>query len=104
MDVASEARALAPIVWLIGKVQSGKSSIVQVLTDSTDAEIGTGFKACTRTAQVFDFPAEVPILRFLDTRGLGEVPYDPTDDMTFAEQQAHLLLVTMRALIRGRRK
>ena len=98
VNVAPEARRLAPIVWLLGKVQSGKSSIVRVVTDSTAAEIGSGFKACTRTAQVFDFPAEVPILRFLDTRGLGEVAYDPADDMQFAESQAQLLLVTMRAM------
>ena len=92
------ARKIAPVVWLLGKVQSGKSSIVRVLTESSAAEIGSGFKACTRTAQVYDFPADVPILRFLDTRGLGEVAYDPAEDMRFAEQQAHLVLATMRAM------
>ena len=98
LDLSRDARSVAPIVWLIGKVQSGKSSIIRVMTDSSAAEIGSGFKACTRTAQVFDFPTEVPILRFLDTRGLGEVAYDPAEDMHLAEQQAHLLLVTMRAM------
>ena len=80
-DLSRDARNVAPIVWLIGKVQSGKSSIIRVMTDSSAAEIGSGFKACTRTARVFDFPDEVPILRFLDTRGLGEVSYDPAEDM-----------------------
>lgn len=97
-DLSRDARNVAPIVWLIGKVQSGKSSIIRVMTDSSAAEIGSGFKACTRTARVFDFPSEVPILRFLDTRGLGEVSYDPAEDMSLAERQAHLLLVTMRAM------
>ena len=97
-DLSRDARNVAPIVWLIGKVQSGKSSIIRVMTDSSAAEIGSGFKACTRTARVFDFPDEVPILRFLDTRGLGEVSYDPAEDMHLAERQAHLLLVTMRAM------
>src|SRR5262249_31771417 len=36
-----------------------------------------------------------PLLRFLDTRGLGEVDYDPTNDMSWCEQQSHLLLVVM---------
>jgi len=98
ISAVSGERELAPIVWLMGKVQSGKSSIIRVMTDSTSAEIGTGFKRCTTTAQVYDFPIELPMLRFLDTQGIGEVSYDPTDDMRFAEQQAHLLLVTMRAM------
>jgi uncharacterized protein (DUF697 family)/predicted GTPase len=88
---------IAPVVWLIGKVQSGKTSIVRAITQSSHAEIGIGFKACTRSARVFDFPADLPILRFLDTRGLGESAYDPAADLAFAERQAHLLLVTMRA-------
>lgn len=94
----SDTRRVAPIVWLIGKVQSGKTSIVRAITQSSAAEIGTGYKACTRTAKVFDFPAEYPILRFLDTRGLGESNYDPSEDLTVAESQAHLMLVTMRAM------
>ena len=92
-----EVRRVAPVVWLLGKVQSGKTSIVRAITQSSDAEIGNGFRACTRSAQVFDFPADYPILRFLDTRGLGEIAYDSSEDLAFAEQQAHLLLVTMRA-------
>src|SRR4051794_37576495 len=66
------ATAEAPFIWLFGKVQSGKSSIVQRLTGATKAEIGEGFRPMTRSAAVFDFPAEAPLLRFLDTRGLGE--------------------------------
>ena len=101
----SEAEAIketalnnATVVWLVGKVQSGKTSIVRALTGASQAEIGTGFAPCTRTSRVFDFPAEAPVIRFLDTRGLGEASYDPTEDLAFAEGQAHLLLVVMRAL------
>ena len=83
--IAESARRFAPVVWLLGKVQSGKTSIIRVLTQSSDAEIGSGFRACTRTARVFDFPNEAPIIRFLDTRGLGEVAYDPSDDIGFAK-------------------
>ena len=96
--VADRARTLAPLVWLIGKVQSGKTSIVRALTGATDAEIGAGFRACTRTARIFDFPAEAPIIRFLDTRGLGEAAYDPAEDIAFCEDRAHLILAVVKAL------
>src|SRR5262249_28318275 len=62
------------------------------------AEIGTGFKACTKTAAIFDFPPDAPAIRFLDTRGVGEAHYNPDADIKFAEAQAHLLLVVMSAL------
>jgi uncharacterized protein (DUF697 family) len=95
--IAVKAREWAPVVWLLGKVQSGKTSIVRTITGSTDADIGDGYKSCTRTARVFDFPAEAAAIRFLDTRGLGEVAYDPSDDMKFCEGQAHLVLLVMKA-------
>jgi len=96
--VADRARTLAPLVWLIGKVQSGKTSIIRTLTKASDAEIGAGLRACTRTARIFDFPAEAPIIRFLDTRGLGEAAYDPAEDMAFCEDRAHLVLAVVKAL------
>lgn len=96
--VAQKAAAEAPVIWLIGKVQSGKSSIVQAITGASEAEVGSGFRPCTRTARLFDFPAEAPVLRFLDTRGLGEVGYDPREDLKVSESQAHLVLVVLRAM------
>lgn len=96
--IADKARQFAPVVWLVGKVQSGKTSIIRALTQATDAEIGAGFRACTRTARVFDFPDEAPIIRFLDTRGLGEAGYDPAADIAFCEGRAHLLLAVAKAL------
>jgi uncharacterized protein (DUF697 family) len=96
--VAGLASQAAPIIWLIGKVQSGKTSIVKALTQATAAEIGEGYKPCTKTSALFDFPSDAPVIRFLDTRGLGEKGYDPAEDITFHEGQAHLLLVVMRAL------
>jgi len=96
--IATTAAADAPVIWLVGKVQAGKSSIVQAITGSSEAEVGSGFRPCTRSARVFDFPVEAPIVRFLDTRGLGEVGYDPTEDLAILEDKAHLLLVVMRAM------
>ena len=37
------------------------------------------------------------MVRFLDTRGLGEVAYDPTEDIRYCEAQAHLALGVMKA-------
>jgi predicted GTPase len=96
--IADRARQFAPVVWLIGKVQSGKSSIVRVLTQSTEAEVGSGFRACTKMARVFDFPQDAPIIRFLDTRGLGEVTYDPAEDIAFCEGRSHLILAVVKAM------
>ena len=93
--LASEA---APVIWLIGKVQSGKSSIVRALTEASAAEVGLGYKPCTRTAAIFDFPAEAPVIRFLDTRGLGEKGYDPAEDIAFHEARSHLMIAVIKAL------
>ncbi|MBJ7534614.1 GTPase domain-containing protein [Rhodomicrobium vannielii ATCC 17100] len=96
--VAELAKSRAPVIWLIGKVQSGKTSIVRALTGVTAAEVGQGYKPCTRTAQIFDFPSDAPVIRFLDTRGLGEAGYDPAEDIAVHESQAHLILAVMKAL------
>lgn len=94
---AARARQPLPVLWLLGKAQAGKTSIVRALTGSDAAEIGNGFQPCTRTARFYDFPAEAPVARFLDTRGLGEVAYDPADDIHYCESRAHLVLGVMKA-------
>ena len=96
LETAS-ARQPPPVLWLLGKTQSGKTSLIRALTGSSDAEIGNGFKPCTRTARFYDFPAEAPVVRFLDTRGLGEVDYDPEKDIEYCESQAHLVIAVMKA-------
>lgn len=92
----ARARHPLPVIWLIGKTQSGKTSIIRALTGSPAAEIGNGFQPCTATTRLYDFPAEAPLVRFLDTRGLGEVGYDPSADIHYCESQAHLLLAVMK--------
>ncbi len=98
-DQAKEAwiRQLpAPTFWLFGKTQSGKTSILRYLTGA-DAEIGFGFRPTTRQSSTFDFPNEEnPILRVLDTRGIGEISYDADEDIDRFHQQAQLVLVTVR--------
>jgi uncharacterized protein (DUF697 family) len=94
-NVRSRAQMSAPVVWLLGKTGAGKTAIVAALTGDPRATVGEGFEPCTRTAAFYDVPPEVPLLRFLDTRGLGEADYDPAKDIAWCEKQSHLLLVVM---------
>ncbi len=82
-----------PTIWLLGNTGAGKSSLIKALTDGSDIDIGNGFSPCTKSAYVYPFPNEQPIVRFLDTRGLAESHYDPTEDIALATQQGHLLTV-----------
>lgn len=93
---AARARAPVPVIWLLGKTQAGKTSIIRALTGSDAAEIGNGYQPCTRSARFYDFPAGAPVLRFLDTRGLGERAYDPAEDIAFCESSAHLVMVVVK--------
>lgn len=91
-----EYRQHLPVLWLMGKTGAGKSSIIQRLSGDTRAQIGNGFESCTETAAYYDHPAQAPVLRFLDTRGLGEAGYDPQDDLAMARQGSHALLIITR--------
>src|SRR5690242_20111268 len=74
-------RVPVPVFWLLGKTQSGKTSIIKALTGADDAEVGHGFRPCTRTSRRYDFPSpEAALLTFIDTRGLDEPGYDPAED------------------------
>ena len=91
------AAAPAPVLWLVGKTQSGKTSIVRALTGADDAEIGSGFRACTKHTTRYPFPGpEAPVLTFLDTRGLDEPGYDPADDLAAIGPMAHAVLIVCR--------
>ena len=88
-----------PVLWLFGKTGSGKSSIVRYLTGATQAEIGNGFRPQTTNSSRYDFPeSEHPIIRFLDTRGLGEAGYDPNDDLKQFDGSTHVLVVVARVM------
>jgi uncharacterized protein (DUF697 family) len=92
-----EKQAPVPVLWLFGKTGSGKSSVVRYLTGAEQAVVGEGFRPETRRSRQFDFPdSEQPLLRFLDTRGLGEVDYDPSEDIAHFDQTTELIIVTVR--------
>ncbi|PWQ93484.1 YcjF family protein [Leucothrix arctica] len=85
-----------PTLWLVGKTGAGKSTFIQTITGLSSVEVGNGFAPCTKTAQVYNFPQDKPLLRFLDTRGLGEADYDPEDDLEEIGQLGHALVVVMK--------
>lgn len=88
-----------PVFWLFGKTGSGKSSIVRYLTGATAAEIGNGFRPQTKASSEYDFPTrDQPIVKFLDTRGLGEAGYDPAEDLAAFDAQTHVIVVVARVM------
>lgn len=88
-----------PVLWLFGKVQSGKTSIVRALTGAERAQIGDGFRPCTRWTARYEFPnPDFPLAVFLDTRGLGETSYDPREDLEALQNEAHMLVVVVKAM------
>lgn len=95
-EVAALAARPLPVVWLLGKTGAGKSTLVRALTGLPEVVIGNGFAPCTRASAQFDFPQDLPLLRFLDTRGLGEAGYDPAEDLALCRKASHVILVVAR--------
>jgi uncharacterized protein (DUF697 family) len=92
-------RTPVPVFWLFGKTQSGKTSLIKYLTGAEEAEIGHGFRPCTRFSREYQFPTpEAPLLTFLDTRGLDEAGYDPDEDLARFDQSAHVVIVTAKVM------
>lgn len=94
--VAANAAPPIPVLWLLGKTGAGKSSVVRLLTGLSAVEVGNGFSSCTKTATAFEYPTDTPVLRFLDTRGLSEVGYDPSEDLATCESSSHAILALAR--------
>ncbi len=95
-EVRKGVNRTLPVIWLLGRTGAGKSSLIRSLTGLTAAQVGNGFEPCTRTADMFNFPESLPVMRFLDTRGLGETGYDPSDDLKVCEKRSHVLLAVAR--------
>lgn len=89
--------AEAPVLWLLGKTQAGKTSIVAEITSQAHDEVGRGYRPVTKESRMYNFPPEQPVLRFLDTRGLGDcADADPSNDLAQAREQANLLVAVLR--------
>ena len=87
---------LIPTLWLLGKTGAGKSSLVAEITGETEVTVGNGFMPCTKTTDQFLFPEDSPVVRFLDTRGLGEAGYEPENDVRDCLSAASALLVVVK--------
>lgn len=85
-----------PVIWLLGKTGAGKTSVIRQLTGDSSAAIGNGFRPCTSASNAYDFPVAHPIVRFIDTRGLGEADYDPEADVATLGTGSHALLLVIR--------
>ncbi len=58
---------------LMGKPQTGKSSVVRALTGGDDTMVGQGFRPHTQHTTRYAYPNEdLPLLTFVDTVGLGD--------------------------------
>jgi uncharacterized protein (DUF697 family) len=91
-----------PVIWLFGRTQSGKTSLIKYLTGAERAAIGKGFEPCTRFSSRYQFPtAEAPLVSFLDTRGLDEPGYDAAEDLASFDTEAHVVVVTVKAMDHG---
>jgi len=91
-----------PVFWLFGRTQSGKTSLIKFLAGAERAAIGKGFEPCTRFSSRYQFPtAEAPLASFLDTRGLDEPGYDSSEDLARFGSEAHVVVVTVKAMDHG---
>ncbi|WLT38659.1 50S ribosome-binding GTPase [Synechocystis sp. B12] len=78
-DILTQLRRELPTTeaLLIGKPQSGKSSLVRGLTGASAAIVGQGFQPHTQNTARYAYPSpELPLLVFTDTVGLGDLGYD----------------------------
>ncbi len=99
-EILQQVRAELPTTeaLLIGKPQSGKSSIVRGLTGVSADIIGQGFRPHTQNTQRYAYPSdELPLLIFTDTVGLGDTNQATTDIVT--ELTGELKQVSRRARI-----
>jgi uncharacterized protein (DUF697 family)/predicted GTPase len=74
-EILQQVRSSLPTTEaiLVGKPQAGKSSIVRAITGVAPDIIGQGYQPHTRHTERYSFPdAELPLLVFTDTVGLGD--------------------------------
>lgn len=89
---------------LIGKPQTGKSSIVRGLTGVSAEIVGQGFKPHTQNTQRYAYPSEdLPLLIFTDTVGLGDIAHSAEDilaeltaDLETSSAKARILILTVK--------
>lgn len=105
-EILEAVRAKLPTTeaLLLGKPQTGKSSIVRGLTGVSTEIIGQGFRPHTQNTERYAYPSDdLPLLIFTDTVGLGDVKQDTskiieelTDDLETKKELARVLILTVK--------
>jgi len=105
-EILERVRAELPTTeaWLLGKPQSGKSSIVRGLTGVSAEIVGQGFRPHTQHTQRYDYPtSDLPLLVFTDTVGLGDVTQETTvivqelmAELQQRDRRARVLILTVK--------
>jgi uncharacterized protein (DUF697 family)/predicted GTPase len=105
-EILETVRAELPTTeaLLIGKPQTGKSSIVRGLTGVSAEIVGQGFRPHTQHTERYAYPSsELPLLIFTDTVGLGDVNQDTQaviqdliTDLEKSSQCARVLILTVK--------
>lgn len=93
----SRQKEFLPTLWLLGKTGAGKSTLIHALTGDSQVQIGNGFSPCTSTSHSYGFPGDMPLMRFLDTRGLSDASYDAAEDIRACQDRSNALIVVMKA-------
>lgn len=91
-------------VILLGKPQSGKSSIIRGLTGVSADIVGQGFRPHTQHTQQYAYPSDdLPLLVFTDTVGLGDINQDTQrlidellNDLQGKTNRARLFILTVK--------
>jgi uncharacterized protein (DUF697 family)/predicted GTPase len=105
-EILERVRAELPTTeaLLIGKPQSGKSSIVRGLTGVSAEIVGQGFRPHTQNTERYAYPSsDLPLLIFTDTVGLGDVNRETqlvieelVGDLQQQSQCARVLILTVK--------
>jgi uncharacterized protein (DUF697 family)/predicted GTPase len=105
-DILQQVRSSLPTTEaiLVGKPQAGKSSVVRAITGVAPDIIGQGYQPHTRHTERYSFPdAELPLLVFTDTVGLGdgqsetsEVVQELLGTVELDKRQAKVMILTVK--------
>ncbi|HLP89710.1 MAG TPA: DUF697 domain-containing protein [Nostocaceae cyanobacterium] len=105
-EILATIRAELPTTeaLLLGKTQSGKSSLVRGLTGVSAEIVGQGFRPHTQHTQRYFYPAnDLPLLIFTDTVGLGDINQNTEEiikelilDLEQKTKTAKILILTIK--------
>lgn len=105
-EILTTIRAELPTTeaLLIGKPQTGKSSIVRGLTGVSAEIVGQGFRPHTQNTERYFYPSsDLPLLVFTDTVGLGDISQETDtliqeliNDLQTENNRARVFILTVK--------